>query len=567
MTSIGQFTPQPPYLWPDTRVLGRHAAYASSPPFRDLVGAATRIMGVVPDLADAGIEVLRQALSRESLEVCWLVLVVSPSCPTREEHLREVMALAGACGVAGRNVAIRVWPLPSLVRGDARVQARPPTCLCLQGPAGAPSHLAMGSVCDLGADPWHPFSLNLVFVPEPVLLNSWRQWFDWVWSRSSPLTDTSVRIPHLVPAPGEIAAARAWNDYEALCRHPDSPDAAGMTGKVTIDPATGEVTAVTTQGQPVQTPTQGTGLKPMDPLFARLAAVLSKGALVTVDESTRIRPTSIAINARLLDQVATRKVGRVTQHQSYTLNILDEAVAKEVEKCRSVAPLLELLGLQLGKGQRWVPAAAMPLLEGELGGMNKRAQELLASEVGQDVAAFCRSRDVQVARDLNDIYHELTGRQPIPEAKLEEVRGLIAQRLRTMVRGRITPQICSTPVGVPAQTASPNLSQWGTLLSLLSSAMTALRQPLADPYFDRNFKGKQFGRVEYLGALNVFGETWVGDDGRAMPAAVAQEQMGKIREIAESDQDAQAKCRELAVLMDGTPAAICRAADLQVAGE
>lgn len=370
-----------------------------------------------------------------------------------------------------------------------------------------------------------------------------------------------MRIPHLVPAPGEIEAAQAWNDYEALCRHPDSPDAAGMTGKVTVDPVTGEVTAVTTQGQPVQPPTQGAGLKPMDPLFTRLAAVLSKGALVTVDESTRIKPTSISINARLFDQTATRRVGRITQRQSYTLDILDEAVAKGIEKCRSVAPLLELLGLQLGKGQRWVPAAAMPLLEKELGRMNETAQALLAKEVGQDVAAFCKSRDVQTARDLNDIFRELTGRQPIPEAKLEEVRDLIAARLKTMVGGRITPQVCSTPVGVPAQTASPNLSQWGTLLSLLSSAMTALRQPLADPYFDRNFKGKQFGRVEYLKALNVFGETWVDDDAGTMLPPVAQEQVRKIREITACDQDAEAKCRELVALMGRTPQAIRRAAD------
>jgi hypothetical protein len=548
-----QFSPDPPYLWPDTRALGGHVAYASQPPFRELACQATAVLGVVPDIADAGTEVLQQIVGSRSLTACRLVVVVSTACPTREKHLRALMALEQACKMVQRNVAFRVWPVPSLVRADARVQARPATCLCLYGPDGAPAHLAIGSVNDFGADGWHPYSLNLVFAPAPTLLNSWRQWFDWVWCQASPLTDTAVRIPHLVPAPGEIEAATAWNDYESLCRHLDSPDAAGMTAKVTVDPKTGEVTAVTAGGKPVQAPTDAAGIKRMDPLFARLASVLSKGALVTVDETTRVKPTSISISARLFDQLATRKVGRVTQRQSYTLDILDEDVAKEIEKCRTVAPLLELLGLQLGKGQRWVPAATMPLLEKELGKMNGKAKALLDKEVGKDVAAFCKKREGQIAVDLGDIYRELTGRHPIPEAKLHEVRELIESRLKAIMAGRITPQVCSTPIGVPAQTGSGNLSQWGTLLSLLEDAMTKLREPFADRYFDRNFTGKSFGRVEYLKAMNVFGESWVEDGGGTKLRETAQAEVAEIRDIMASDEDAQAKCRELVELMDLGP--------------
>ena len=57
MKDPNQFSPDPPYLWPDTRALGGHVAYASQPPFRELACQATAVLGVVPDIADAGTEV------------------------------------------------------------------------------------------------------------------------------------------------------------------------------------------------------------------------------------------------------------------------------------------------------------------------------------------------------------------------------------------------------------------------------------------------------------------------------------------------------------------------------
>ena len=75
----------------------------------------------------------------------------------------------------------------------------------------------------------------------------------------------------------------------------------------------------------------------------KLQQVYAHGWLVTVDETMRIKPLAIPVKATLLGQQSERTVGALTHKQSFSLQVLDEAVAKEVEKCRRVTDLMDLL--------------------------------------------------------------------------------------------------------------------------------------------------------------------------------------------------------------------------------
>ena len=107
-----------------------------------------------------------------------------------------------------------------------------------------------------------------------------------------------------------------------------------------VDPETGEVTE-----EPDGTPTDpwdGDDTR-LDPLAQKLQQIYAHGWLVTMDETTRIKPLAIPVKATLLGQQGERTVGDLTQRQSFSLQVLDETVARQVEKCRKVNDVTDVL--------------------------------------------------------------------------------------------------------------------------------------------------------------------------------------------------------------------------------
>jgi hypothetical protein len=119
------------------------------------------------------------------------------------------------------------------------------------------------------------------------------------------------------------------------------------------------------------------GKTALDPLAQKLQQVYARGWFVTVDETTRIKPLAIPVKATLLGQQSERTVGALTHKQSYSLQVLGEAVAKKVEKCRRVTDLVDLLSYLLSKGNRWLPEAAKALLDKGLEARNNEGQRHL----------------------------------------------------------------------------------------------------------------------------------------------------------------------------------------------
>src|SRR5690606_23490807 len=111
---------------------------------------------------------------------------------------------------------------------------------------------------------------------------------------ATPLSEDSCQIPHLLPAKGDPEAAAAWAAYVQSCVQTEADEALAMPA---VDPKTGEVIA-TKEGDAVKAWDGGaTALDPLAQVFQR---VYAQGWLVTVDETTRIRPLSLPVKAALL---------------------------------------------------------------------------------------------------------------------------------------------------------------------------------------------------------------------------------------------------------------------------
>jgi hypothetical protein len=550
---------KPPFLWPDTRYLAKHATYPDMPPMSEVVRDAELISGVLVDATEGTLAWLEDLLCRNPGRRIRLVVVISPACPTREEHLRAFLKLSEAHRTEkGGPLDVRILAMSAHYGEDCRHAVLPPTTIQAHDSKNGETWTCIGSVGDSGYGPVFTGSLNLVFRSDPALRNAWRKWFQYLQGSAARLTEETCRIPHLVPPQGTEEAALAWAEFMATCAQSGNEESASPT----IDPETGEVNA-DAEGNPPD-PWDG-GETALDPLADKFQEIYSAGSLVSVNELTRIKPLEIPVKAALLGQSSVKTVGALTQKQSFTLMIFDEHICKEIDKCRKIADLVEVLTFPLSLGNRWLPNAAKPLLERELEARNERglktlvealggkAESLAANAGGSDeqknvrqeqikalVADFiARKREVILA-DLNQMYRDLKRGEAVPDDKAKEVLDEFEKRLSAALGARVTPTCTYNNLAPPDLSPTAPDDNWIQPLSLLAEAARKFREQLADPfYFDRKFSGKAFTKEEFLQTCNVFEDRIV-----AVPDYDrAKAEILQIKEIMDGESTPKEKCQ------------------------
>lgn len=551
---------KPPFLWPDTRSLAKIASYPEMPPMANVVRDADLISGVLVDATEGTLAWLEDLLCRNPARRIRLVVVISPACPTREEHLRAFLKLSESHRTEkGGPLDVSILAMSAHYGEDCRHAVLPPTTIQAHNSKSGETWTCIGSVGDSGHGPIFTGSLNLVFRSDPALRNAWRKWFQYLQGSAARLTEETCQIPHLVPPHGTEEAALAWAEFMATCAQAGDDDAATPT----VDPETGEVIA-DAEGHPSD-PWDG-GDTALDALAEKFQEIYAAGSLVSVNELTRIKPLEIPVKAALLGQSSVKTVGALTQKQSFTLMIFDEHICKEIDKCRKIADLVEVLTFPLSLGNRWLPNAAKPLLERELEARNERGlktlvealggkpESLAANAGGSDeekkkarqeqikalVADFIARKKEVILTDLNQMYRDLKRGEAVPDDKAKEVLDEVEKRLSAALGARVTPTCTYNSLAPPDLSPTALDDNWIQPLSLLAEAARKFREQLADPfYFDRKFSGKAFTKEEFLQTCNVFEDRIVAlpDYDRAKAEIVT------IKEILDSETTPKEKCQ------------------------
>jgi hypothetical protein len=519
----------PPLIWPEPRCLAGQAGYATHPPFEAAVSSADLLAGVLVGVANKTIQWLQALVALTGPRRINLVVVVFPAGPTREEHLLTLKMLQGQITGPDQELAIRLLPVARAFGSDYEMMVLPPTILQSHESNTGRTTLCIGSVGDNGRDTMSLTSFNVVFHPDDALRDAWRRWFQYLFASAIPLTTETVRIPHLTPAQGDPAAAEMWEAFEQACSgpHPDQPQ---------VDPKTGEVIAQA-DGTKV-TPWDG-GKTALDPLALKLQEVYARGWLVTVDETTRIKPLAIPVKATLLGQQSERTVGAVTHRQSFSLQVLDDTVAKAVEKCRKIADLTELLGYLLSVGNRWLPEAAKALLEKEIEVRNQKGKSSLKAALGGDgVEQFVQKRQKTIRENLDAMYSQLGQGKEVPQEKVDAVLSEVKSRLADALNARITPRAVYNRIAPPDLTASAPDENWSQPFLLLLRAAQLARESLTDAYFPRRLSGLPFNESQFQTAMDIFGDAILkdGDPRRA------RLELNELAKIEAADSKLKEKC-------------------------
>lgn len=494
---------QPPFLWPEARWHARHGDYPERPPFRAALRDATLLAGIVTGLADGALGWISEIIRQPGERRIRLVFAVYPAGPTREEHLLATSLLAAEAAGSGADVQFRVLPVERAFGDDCELPSLPPTLLYAQAANGTPL-FCLGSTGDGGCDKLAPWSFNSVFQPDDSLRDAWRRWFGFILEKAVPLTAETARIPRLAPARGDIEAMRLWREFIELCTADKTGDT-GSPAEPQVNPETGEVIpAATDEGPPPET-WDGDATK-LDPLAREFGRIYAAGKLVTVDESTRLKPLVVSVTPATFGEQSEKAVGNVRRKQQFILEILDEATTKEVEKCRKIGDVVRLLSLQLSQGVRWIPQAAIVLLERDIAARNKRGAELLGAAVGGDVEGFIKKRETLIRENLNAMYRDLGHGDQIPEDRVLAVLKDVRSRLEKALASSVAPTPVFNPIAAPNLTSSAGDAAWTQPLNLALHAARGLRQSIADPYFQRQFKSLVFAQEEFETALDVFGD-------------------------------------------------------------
>ena len=533
---------QPPFVWPEARWHAGHGDYPDSPPFRAALCEATLLAGVITGMTEGTIGWLSEITRQPRTRRIRLVFAVYPAGPTRAEHLLAAIMLAAETAGSVADVQFRVLPVERAFGDDCELPSLPPTLLYAQAENGTPL-FCFGSTGDGGCDKPAAWSFNVVFQPDDSLRDAWRRWFGFITEKAVPLTAETAQIPHLAPTRGDIEAARQWRQFVERCA---SKNAEKSLTEPQFNPETGAVIHVTREvGAPTET-WDGDATK-LDPLAREFGRIYAAGKLVTVDESTRLKPLVVSVTASTFGEQSEKTVGNVRRKQQFLLEILDKATTKEVEKCRKIGDVVRLLSLQLSQGVRWIPQTAISLLEREIKARNKRGEGLLRAAVGNDVEAFIKTREKIIRDNLNGMYRGLGHGDQIPEdrvqAVLEDVRG----RLKKALASSVAPTPVFNPIGAPNLTNSAGDDAWGQPLSLALHAARALRQSISDPYFQRQFKPLEFTQEEFEVAMDVFGDHLC----KERKFVSTDSELNALAGIEASEALMLNKCRDVVALMRG----------------
>jgi len=525
----------PSHLWPERRMPTGHAPIQHPPEAIKQLGEGNLISGILVGTGDKAIQWI-QELSNQSdrSRSAHLVLVIYPACSTQSEHLMALQLHQASLLQSSHKISIRLLPVESMARENRHIQSIPPSVIHSYDKESGRSRMWVGSVGDLGADPLCAASFNMLFEPDAGLSDSWRNWFQCVQGVSVPLTADTARIPDLAPARGEPAAAELWRAYCKNCI--PGPEKAAAT--ITMDPKKGEVIE-TAEGETPES--WDGGALALDETAMFIERLYAGGVLVTVNESTRIKPLSIAVRAKLLGQVAEWAIGAVRQRQSFTLQVLGDDINKALDKARSIAEPIAALSFPLGSKNHWMPEAAKTLLEREVKARSAKGKQLLEEALGANVGKYIADRADQMRKDLNAMYSELGRGRSVPPATFESILLDAQARLEAALKVDITPSPAYNRITAPRLEGTDDDASWDQPLSLLSAAACRFRKLLTDPYEPRKFSKMAFTTKDFTSACNMFKDTILTNQDYAR----AEDELTEIATLLEADSTAKEKCKAL----------------------
>jgi len=540
---VNLLEPKPPFVWPEPRARERMGEYLYDPPFGELAYCAAAVFGIVSALTAKGVGVLEAWLENNAYLKARLIVMLYPTCSTRQPDLSCLLKLAER---TADRLSIHICALEHVTdRGSNALCFLPP-------PSSDAVHLTIGPSEDLGMDPRQEGHINMVLRADPPLVETFKRHFDWLWANSHELTaNRAALIPHLVLPEGTEEGERLWREYmNSLAASPISEER--LPAVAHVNPETGDVVLKSVDGKDLTAPTEEVGLKKLDPLAERVARLYERGALVSIDKLSRIPPLDAPLDPSHFGDISELHRGNVTRKVSMRVSVIDEKTLKEIEKRRQgLRTLLSKFTFSLSDNMRWMPAAAQELFDAELQRVNKEGQDLISDLLKGDVDSFIKAKRDSLVRDINEMYAQLGRTGQVTADVISKVEEDLRQRLGKAQSANFMPKLSYSRLSF-ARTDNANASPWGQAYSLLSDIATFPRKALSDAFFLRGLKSQ---RKDLIAAMNVANDALCGKLGTFDAEEHCQAELDLLGRLEKAPVEARVRCEIVCMILDGAPVA------------
>src|ERR1051325_5272413 len=528
----------PPFVWPATsdprQRRGNVPAWVNIP-VRDLDVAIT---GIVWSLDRNGVRSLHQQLCDLDRIRIKLVVAVYAASPTTCEILRELLDLIE---VAEGRLSAALLPI------SLESNASPMSVLCFSESKRGSSHLWVGNSGNLGYGAGEGGHLNFGFECEAVLASQWLNWFAGAWIESAPLTPLTANVPALVAAPGTKDAANRWREYEELCRQLGSPE------KIVDDMATPNVEArdqeeeVNKRQQAIAHIRTEMRIPVPDQLQERIARLMAKGQVVTIDQNSRTPPLELPLSKYL--RLQEFRTERIFVKSSAGLRIFDEKESKELERLRrGLADLINRLTYPLAEGVRWIPIASQPLLARERARLDEEAKGRLGALVKGDVAGFVKSRRSQIESEANEVYAKFNPNERLPPGTVNLLLRDLEDRLVKATGENFLPKVSYATQRFSVGADSQHVAQWAPARTLLGAVAEYARKAVNET---GHLRGYEIPEEDLLPAMNVCDDHILRARRDSNLRNVAKRELGLLEGILTGESDDRTKCEKILELIKG----------------
>lgn len=113
---MNYLNPQPPFVWPEPRVLADVCSYERRPPFSELAGTSRSVFGIVSAITAEGVEFLESLLRQSSDLKADLIVMVYPACATRRAISPNFFRLPKAHRINCLSISTRLKISPTVQR-------------------------------------------------------------------------------------------------------------------------------------------------------------------------------------------------------------------------------------------------------------------------------------------------------------------------------------------------------------------------------------------------------------------------------------------------------------------
>ena len=523
------------HFWPDNQQLINDKDDVSDEILLPMV-KSSEVFAVITDINMATAKFISDNLSQG--EKWHLLLAINPAGATRQDVLYKLEELQA------KNkslISIKVI-LPRMLREQILN-----VNLALFWKKDDKCWLNIGSTPSFGINTALEGTANLLFTPEPAVLEECKKFIDLHWKIGIPLNKKVCNIPHLIPAKGTEEAELLWNYYQDQCLS-DSDDTGAELNLDKVQIAdNGEV--IVAKGEEKISETMK--LPRIDNFEIQITEIMKKGRGATVNY--KMPPLQAPLSPKLFGVEATKRVGTVTQRVQYKVDLFDEESQKKMEKHRrSVRELLNLCSYSLADGFRWVPNSASEMLDDLISRSANDASQELENLLNNDIDAFLRSKKKNIRDNCQAFYKEMTGKKEIPEEKLDLVMKTLRDRAEEAIKGDLLPKVTYIDIAFSPASKSKNEDPWGQVKSLLMDIAERPRKLIIDPYARRGLS-KGLKLEDYFKAMNVINDYIITSyiHKEAGTETKADRELAVIKQLDKMNIDGKNVCQLLMNLMEG----------------